>query len=169
MKRVAPFSTEILALSIQFLSEVLFRIFELLITWSRVLRSALPPQRLTVLLTLSYFTHVLLLDTRDSGKDNGEEELGIILSEGTGELAIDVSFSRCCMPPLLTLVLFPIPFVSLLVSLISLRAWVSRGLAKTMDRKLSIAINSSIIMIATKKNEKKSVQRNTLSIEINSL
>src|SRR5215207_1087144 len=97
MKRVAPFSTEILALSIQFLSEVLFRISELLITWSMVLRSALPPQRLIVLLALSYVTHVFLLDTGSNDNDNDDEESGIILSEGTGAVAIDrsLSFSRC--------------------------------------------------------------------------
>src|SRR5215208_634996 len=118
MKRVAPSSTDILALSIQFLSEVLFRISDLLITWSMVLRSALPPQRSIVLLMLSYITHVLLLsDTGGNGKDNdnGNEELGIILSEATGAIAIEVSFSRCCMSlPLLTSVLLSVRFVSLL-------------------------------------------------------
>src|SRR5215216_2737440 len=100
MKRVAPSSTEMLALSIQFLSEILFRISELLITRSIVLRSALPPQRLIVLLMLSYITHVLLSsDTGRNGKDNdnGDEELGIVLSEGTGTIVSDISFSRCCM------------------------------------------------------------------------
>src|SRR5829696_3742224 len=112
MKRVAPFSTDTLALSIQFLCEVLFRISELLITWSIVLRSALPPQMLTVLLMLSYVTHVLLLDTAD----NGNEELVIILSGGAGEMAGAVPFTLCCLPLLLlTSVVFPICSESLLV------------------------------------------------------
>jgi hypothetical protein len=111
MKRVAPFSTEILALSIQFLGEVLFRTSELLITWSIVLRLALPPQMLTVLLMLLYVTHVLLLDTGG----NGNEELVNILSEGTAETARAESFSRCWLPLLLTLVMFPIRFELLLV------------------------------------------------------
>jgi hypothetical protein len=61
---------------------------------------------------------LLLLDTRGNGKgdNNGDEELGVILSGGTGAMAIDVSFSRCWMPPLLlTSVLFPMRFVLLLV------------------------------------------------------
>src|SRR5215204_191688 len=111
MKRVAPFSTNTLALSIQFLCEVLFRISELLITRSIVLRPALPPQMLTVLLALLYITHVLLLDTAD----NGNEELVIILSEGTGEMAGAVPFSFCWLPLLLTLIVFPVCSESLLV------------------------------------------------------
>jgi hypothetical protein len=67
---------------------------------------------LTVLLALSYVTHVLLLDTAD----NGNEELVIILSERTGEMAGAVPFSLCWLPLLLlTLVVFPICPESLLV------------------------------------------------------
>src|SRR5918998_6399004 len=96
MKRVAPFSTDTLALSIQFLCDVLFRISELLITWSIVLRSALPPQMLIVLLMRLYVTQVLLLDTTE------------LFSERTGEMAGAVPFSLCWLPLLLTLVVFPI-------------------------------------------------------------
>jgi hypothetical protein len=67
---------------------------------------------LTVLLMLSYVTHVLLLDTAD----NGNEELVIIPSERTGEMAGAVSFSFCWLPLLLLkLVVFPICSDSLLV------------------------------------------------------
>jgi hypothetical protein len=61
---------------------------------------------------------LLLSETGRNGKDNdnGDEELGIVLLEGTGTVASDVSFSRCCtLPlPLLTLVLLSMRFVSML-------------------------------------------------------